>query len=294
MTQGTISSGAKNESKDFESLEPSPVANTKRYNLYTSVPKSRQIIVNSQQGYGCVSLIMDEDVSIKCASKFGPLWEAQPNNLTNLLSSSFGLPSGQFALQGAQIWQSTEPLKLSFSGTKYMNKDPYDDVVVPMSSLTKLCLPELGDTNNMSSVSMALESIAESVLGIKLQTLIPPGPNIQTLLTLMSDGVNGGLASLIKKRTNTGNKVRGLMEIWMGNFYFPDGIIVSANPTFSKEIAYSESAKGYFPISANISIEFNTMQVATVGYMDRTFSAGKSSGANSTTSVNATATTVTQ
>lgn len=249
------------------------------YNLLDGIPSQYTVRITGGGAYkstekneNCdINLFLDEDTTIKCNSKFGPLWQAQPNNLTSLLSSSFGLPSGQFALQGAQIWQGTDPLTMSFTGTLYMDKDPYTDVVRKAQVLMGACLPELGDENNMSIVSFGLEKIANKVLGISLQTLIPPGPNIQTLLSSMAKlddtGNPQGLFALLASTTDLSAKVRGMFTIKIGQFKFEGCVIKSVTPTFSRAMAESSSAKNYYPISAKLNIEFETIQVATIGYV---------------------------
>lgn len=239
------------------------------YNLVDGIPEQYTVRIT---GDGCdVKLVLDEDTTIKCNTKFGPLWQAQPNNLTSLLSSSFGLPSGQFALQGAQIWQGTDPLTMDFTGTLYMDKDSYT-VVSKTQVLMGTCLPHLGDKNTMSKVSFGLEQIANKVLGISLQTLIPPGPNIQTLLSSMASlddsGNPQGLFALLASKTDLSSKVRGMFTIKIGQFTFDGCVIKSVTPTFSKAMAKSSTKNNYYPISAKLNISFETIQVATTGYIN--------------------------
>lgn len=234
-----------------------------RYNLYNELPKANKAIVDEWL------LVIDDNTSIKCSSKFGPLWEAQPNNLMSLLSSSFGMPSGQFALQGAQIWKSTDPLSMSFSGVRYMDTDPYDDVIEPVEYLMCRCLPRL--SNEFDKITFGLEQIADSLLGIKLMTLIPPGPNIQSLLKEFASsdesGEYKGFMKLIANRADIGAQAKGVVNVNIGNLTFGGCVITNVTPTFSKAVAYSKSKQNYYPISATVNIEFITIQVANTGYV---------------------------
>lgn len=226
------------------------------YNLDNDVPEHRKLIV------GGTTLILDEDVSIKCSSKYGPLWEAQPSNLLNLLSNSFGTPSGQFALQGLQIWQSTDPLTVDVSGTRYMNTDPYTDVITPVSALMQICLPKLSD--GTGTVAEFIDDFVEEKLGLKLMTLIPPGPNIQYIASQIKSGNESGLLTgALDALSNVQGGPRGIATVKIGNFTFSNSIITSVEPTFSKEVAKSTSKGKYYPISANVSITFTSVMIPT-------------------------------
>lgn len=226
------------------------------YNLDNDVPEHRKLIV------GGTTLILDEDVSIKCSSKYGPLWEAQPSNLLNLLSNSAGLPSGQFALQGVQIWQSTDPLTVDVSGTRYMNTDPYTDVVEAVKTLMNLCIPKL--SNGTGTIAESIDKFMEEKLGISMKTLIPPGPNIQYLASKVASGTESGLfTSALNKLSNAGVGAQGGTYVQIGNFNFYDSIITSVEPTFSKEVAKSTTKGKYYPISANVSITFTSAMIPT-------------------------------
>lgn len=217
------------------------------------------------------TLIMDDDFSIKANSKYGPLWEAQSSNLLNLLSSSAGLPSGQFALQGAQIWQSTDPITINVTASLFMNTDPYDDVVVPTMNLMAECLPRISSPTDRTLAGV-LEGLSEKYIGIQLKSLIPPGPNLQTLMSLASTGSGEGLFGSVGEGESKYS--RGLYTITLGFVKMPNMIITSVEPTFSKEVAphghtvtigsKTTTNNEYYPISASISFEFCSMEVATL------------------------------
>ena len=220
------------------------------------------------------TLIMDDDFSIKANSKYGPLWEAQSSNLLNLLSNSAGLPSGQFALQGAQIWQSTDPITISVTASLFMNTDPYTDVIAPTMNLMAECLPRVSNDADQTLTGL-IEGASNDILGIKLKSLIPPGPNLQTLMALASTGDGKGLFGKAGMKSETDARyARGLYTITLGFVRMPNTIITSVEPTFSKEVAphgHTVTIGGkttanteYYPISASISFEFSSMEVATL------------------------------
>ena len=230
-----------------------------KFNLDNSIPESRLVTIFRSGNVPIFEnpLIMDDEFSIKTSSKFGQLWEASPNNFLNLLSSTFNLPSGQFALQGAQIWQSTDPIDIDVKVVLEMDTDPYKDVIEPTYLLLQTNLPKI--RNN--TATRADDFITEQ-LNLKLQSLIPPGPNLNTLIGLMAKDKN-------KVGLNTellaGNDGRnGVYNVKIGFATFYNVIIKSVEPTFSKTMAISLS-KGdkLYPCRADLSISMTTMEVAT-------------------------------
>ena len=230
------------------------------FNLENDIPQYRIVSINDNEGsiIGNIPLIMDDDFSIKVSSKYGQLWESSPNNLMNLLSNSFSVPSGQFALQGAQIWQSTDPLDLSINVSLEMDTDSYVDVVYPSLTLMQTVVPSYSDGTE-GGVRGATEQFIEKHFNLKLKTLIPPGPNIQSLVNIMSSNKNDISSALISKR----NGSKGLYTVKIGFATFNNVIIKNVEPTYSKEYSYSESKRNYFPVRASLSIEMTTMEVVT-------------------------------
>lgn len=215
------------------------------------IPDTRLLkIYKHGDGTILATLFVDDEVSIKASSKFGQLWEAQPSNIMNLLSGSFGFPSGQFALQGAQVWQSTEPLSFNITGHLYADKSAYEDVILTTKVLMSCVLPTYSGGNKMLCEA---NEFLESKMNLQLKTLIPPGPNIQTLLNAMS--ANG-----------SSSQVKGTYDIKIGCFTFTNVIMTSVQPTFSKMptiASYKSRTSIPCPIKADIDLEFVTMEVAT-------------------------------
>ena len=230
-----------------------------RFNLDNDIPQSRLVTIYRSGGVPIVEtpLIMDDEFSIKTSSKFGQLWEASSNNFLSLLSSTFNVPSGQFALQGAQIWQSTDPVDIDVKVVLEMDTDPYIDVIAPTYLLLQTCLPSI---NNKTSTQA--EEFVTTHLNLKLQTLIPPGPNINTLIDLMKKdknkvGINSSLLA-----GNSGKN--GVYNVKIGFATFYNVIIKSVEPSFSKTFAVSLSkANKLYSCRAELSITMTTMEVAT-------------------------------
>lgn len=230
-----------------------------KFNLDNAIPENRLVKIFRSGNVPIFEspLILDDDFSIKTSSKFGQLWDASPNNFLSLLSSTFNVPSGQFALQGAQIWQSTDPIDIDIKVNLEMDTDPYIDVIAPAYLLVQTCLPKIN--NNTATEA---EKFVTEQLNLKLQTLIPPGPNINTLINLMKKdknkvGINSGLLA--------GNDGRnGVYNVKIGFATFYNVIIKSVEPTFSKTVAMSLSKMNkLYPCRAELSISMTTMEVAT-------------------------------
>lgn len=210
-----------------------------------NIPKHKIVKIKGKNNTSIIDndLIYDDDLSLKFSSSFGNLWDAHGNNLMSLLSSvSKGkIPSGQFVMQGIQIWQSTDPLSFSLDLQLYSNGNAKKDVFDCALILSQLILP-------MKSKN------SEGTTNEMLSTLIPSGPNITKILQ------EGGFTKLSDWLADkTGTESKGTYNINIGGWVeFKSCIITNANPTFSKNVDDS----GY-PIKANIELEFTTSQIAT-------------------------------
>ena len=225
-----------------------------KFNLVNPIPQHRLVkIVSSDDSKSIVSvpLILDEEVSIKVDSKYGPLWEGSSNNLMSLLAGSFNIPSGQFALQGLQIWNSTDPIKISFTVHIEMDDNPITDVINPIRELMCIALPKYSDgtTIENGNINSNYEGAIEKKFNLKLKTLIPPGPNLQTIVKEMTTSDHSKA-----KASNTYNLTLGWCK-------FRNMILTSADPKFSKDVCYINNKP--YPISAEVSLEMSTIEIAT-------------------------------
>lgn len=226
------------------------------FNLEKDIPPQKLVKIYMADNKLVTSkpLILDDDLSIKVNSKFGELWQSSSNNFMTLASSLFGIPNGQFTLQGVQIWQSTDPITINIDVDIEMDRDPYEDVIVPVQTLMSLVLPK------KSKMVMGNE---KSNSNLKISTLIPPGPNVQAIVNSMKDDSKfSELASNLLENFSQGS--RGVYNVTIGYVNFVNVIITSAEPTFSKEMSYSTLRQNkLYPVSAKVSLEISTMEMAT-------------------------------
>lgn len=226
------------------------------FNLINPIPQHRKVVITnsgSSESIVGIPLILDEEVSIKVESQYGELWQGSSNNLMTLLaSSSKNIPSGQFALQGLQIWKKTEPIKLSFNVHVEMDTDPIQDVLDPIRVLMCKVLPHYGNGGEISKDDEGLIQKAEGYIeqkwNIKLKTLIPPGPNLQTIIASMS-------------ADNNSNTIPNSYDVIVGWCKFRNMVITSIDPKFSKDVCYVNNKP--YPISAEVSIQVSTLEIAT-------------------------------
>ncbi len=224
------------------------------------IPSGRKIIIRDGSGKDILNgkpLLFEGELSLKTTSEFGSIWDAQSNNLMSLLASSVevggvSLPSGQFSIQGAKIWQKSEPLTFSLSAKLEMIDNAKEDVVNPSLVLMQTCLP---------SVETITEGENIFGLNIKLQTLIPAGPNLQSILNSSGMVENKGNSFY----QNLSSKARGLYSIEIPpNWNFNEMIIEEVSVDYGKVLdEYG------FPISAEITMEVSSMQVATTDMITR-------------------------
>lgn len=219
------------------------------FNSIYEIPSNRRVIISNanQDILNGYPLFIDDDYSFKFNSKFGTLWESQSNNLLNLLSSTLSMPNGQFAEQGMQIWQSTDPMGLDLSVKLEMDTDAKNDVMRNALVLMQTCLPTKQDMNTTNGLMASLP--------LKLTTLIPPGPNLLKITdSIFKDKEKG---SKFKESFAT-TASRGTYTVTIGKFKLNDMIITSVEPTFSSMV----DEEGY-PTSCKLSMSMSTFEVAT-------------------------------
>jgi|WetSurMetagenome_2_1015567.scaffolds.fasta_scaffold75634_2 hypothetical protein len=238
---------------------------------YTSyfVPNGRELIIKSGgknifdafSNAKDIHLLLTEGASLKVSSKYTNLIDIKTSPLLNLLSSTFkvgdtSLPSGQFALQGLQIWESTDPISFSLDVKLNMVNSGKDDVLKPALHLMKATLP----SKNSES----------SLFG---QCLIPPGPNIGKILELSGldaqglqqaiSAVMGGVGIPLEMKDPSGTFI-----VEVGSFLKIENVIITdIEPKFSEELD-----EDYCPISCDLSIGFQTAEVATVQMLENMIS----------------------
>lgn len=233
--------------------------------IYTITPDHKKVKFkqNGADLFQGVDFIYDDDLSLSISSTYDDLLPStKGSNLLTLASGSlqFGgktdIPSGQFALQGFQIWKSTEPLEFNLNLHLYMKESGITDVVVPSLRLSKYSVP-----------SKSEKSIIPGIGG-----LIPPGPTINDILSLAN--VNSSDQTTIKGILNAiglsnrvddkGRPISGLLDVEIGSFYmFRNCVLTKVVPTYSE--AKDEDLA---PISCDLSVDFRTAEVVTTEMID--------------------------
>lgn len=235
------------------------ISNTESNNI------GRKLIIK-QKGNDIVSqtLYIDGEFDLKTSSNFNSLWKASSNSLLNIVSSSFtfggkSLPSGQFAMQGVQVWESTEPLEFTISAHLYMNDDAFTDVVAPAMTLINLSLP----TKKASVIGDENGNVKIGTFTINLTTLIPPGPNIDAILR-----ANGSTTSGVDLGDLKSTESKGVFTITIADYVtIPNVIIKGVDAQFSKIL----DEEGY-PIECELSFEFRTLEIATTDMINNILS----------------------
>lgn len=241
------------------------------FNLENPIPKEKLVVIKGYQNkdiLGGIPLILDDEFSIKVNSKYSELWQGSSSGFMNLMASGFGLPSGQFALQGVQVWESTDPIEISITVKLEMDTDPYLDVISPIITLMDKTAPQKGGSGASDTESDA-NGLKKAFNNLKLKTLIPPGPNLQSIWNAIA---SGNKDDKISKLLDKFGKARGVFNVDIGYAHFYSVIIKSVEPTFSKEMAVSISHfNKKYPSSASVAIELCTMEVATTGMISSIF-----------------------
>lgn len=209
-----------------------------------------------------VDFIFDDDLEFAFQSEFGAIVESKPTTLLTLLSNSVQIagltvPSGQFALQSMQVWQTTEPLEFDLGLKMFINeRDGFYDIVKPAMILAKFMLP--AKTTNGK--------------GQPGQGLIPPGPNLQDILKAAGLADNTAIQAALNNSVISSNKSRaygGVLDIEIGGYWvFNNCILTAVKPTFSE----AKETK-YGPVSAEITITIRTSEVATTNMVDNILTA---------------------
>lgn len=242
-------------------LTPETTSTTTNYKL--NIPAGRQVVITSNgndifnslqsttPGLALpVQLIMTEGVTLKISSQYKNLVEAQSSTMLNLISglTKGVVPSGQFGLQGLQIWESTDVLDFSLTCELHMATSGRADVVLPALALSKICVPSY----NKSGISAGWG-------------LIPPGPSLKDILGLVKatlDKTDDFGNRQISKDPKQGG---GLLGIKIGKYLNINNIVVTkVEPTFSEILD-----EDYMPVSCKLNIDFRTVEVVTTDMLDK-------------------------
>lgn len=202
------------------------------------VPKGMKVTF-SGKNIGRVSeyiYILAEDVTIALRSQFSPLVDGGAPKFFKMVAGVtqelFGVSfSGEYKQLGFSIWDSTDPISVSFSVCLAMKTDAKADVIDPMRELIKLPLPN-------------------DPADRQLTGLVPPGPSILTLLG----------------KENAASKYAQRLNVQLGGVVLLDCILTSAEPTLCR---FSDT--GSYPIYAKIQCALQSSMIATKQSIDHMF-----------------------
>jgi hypothetical protein len=222
-------------------------------------PKYREVILsvggknifseltNSQN----IHLVLDEETSLEIKTSYKNIIEVKGSNLFSLLSNSFTIggtkgviPSGQFALQGTQIWESTDVISFSLELKLYMTTSGYNDVLRPSLELAKWAVPSKKQSKN-------------KILG---NSLIPPGPNLADILQQLGVEVNSEKSFLGISLSDS----KGVLNVQIGKHLQIDNVVItSVVPTYSAALD-----EDYAPVKCSLAVSFQTLEVATTDMIE--------------------------
>jgi hypothetical protein len=192
-----------------------------------------------------IALLLEDDVSLNISSNYDPIIPANSNTFLNIISGSIvvggaQIGSGQFVQQGIQIWKSTEPISFSLNVKLMAQVSGSEEVMKPFKHLVSLTLP-----------SKRRKSDGDTGWG-----LVPPGPNISTILGgQLTDQVN----TAISKSGVYFTEAKGVLELRIGRFLrFPSVVLTKCVPTFVTVLDEDE-----YPVRCDLSLDFVTTEIAT-------------------------------
>ena len=224
------------------------------------IPPGREIIIKSggenifkSCGNPNIHLIVEDGISLDFKNNYAKLLDVKSSSLLNLLSNSLTVngkapPTGQFALQALEVWESTDNLSFSIDASLYMVTSGLKDVLNPSLVLVQTTLPKTDPNKG-------------SIWG---KMLIPPGPNIAKILQL--SGVKSEALQSSTELISLGDlfsvdttAATGVYDIEFGGYLtIPDVVITSVQPSYSEQLD-----EDLCPVSCKININFQTVEVAT-------------------------------
>ena len=194
-----------------------------------------------------VHLIYEDETSLNIKSDYENPVDIGGNkflNLASLMTNGF-VPSGQFAVQGYQIWKQTDVLEFSLNLQLHMVDSGLNQVVIPALALSKLCVP-------------AKKNEKDPIWG---QSLVPPGPSLKTFLA--QAGIN---IKVDDSENYAQNGIQGNpLHVQIGRFLKIDNVVMTkVEPTFSEVLD-----EDYMPVSCSLAIDFRTVEVVTTNMLDQ-------------------------
>ena len=207
------------------------------------IPKGMQVRFHGTNVGDIESYVyaLSEDVTISLHSQFSPLVDGGSPKFFKMLAGVtqelFGVSfSGEYKQLGAVIWDSTDPISISFSVDLVMRTNAYKDVMLPMEALILLPVPE-------------------DKAGI--QGLVPPGPSILAVLG----------------KTDSQGQYAQRLNVQLGGVVLLNCVLTSAEPTMCRYSAKDATDDDEYPIYAKIQCAVQSTTIATKTTVRQLFSA---------------------
>lgn len=204
-----------------------------------------KIYVSSAQVGKTVEAVLQDKISLKITSEWEPFLPL--GTVSQVANSATQLVGGVSLLSRfmtRRIWKGTSPIGITITLQFESINNTYNDVVDPVISLMKMALPY--EDNDLQ------------VFGAKIPLVSPPGPSP---FTTGNDNVSNdqklstGDVDKIANSLKKGDQI----SIKIGNFMKFDSVIISE---VTPEVSNRMSVDG-FPISASVSISFETYEIIT-------------------------------
>lgn len=226
---------------------------------FDDVPKANKIVIRTGgtdvmekykvEGKASPTLMLEGEISINIASEYAPLIPANQNTFLNLISGSFAvgvgerrIGSGQFVQQGIQVWKTTQPISFSLNAILMAQGSGRNEVMAPVKRLIALTLPDQRETKNGTGWG-----------------LVPPGPNISTI-------IGGELTDQLNELTGDYlhlTNAKGVLQVSIGDYlHFKSVVMTKCVPTFANGMVLEDSGDLY-PVQCNLNMDFVTTEIAT-------------------------------
>jgi len=166
-----------------------------------TIPRGKKVTFNTIPDLKDRDFLLEEDITIRINSNFSPIISGESTaalvTTAGFFKDKFGIniPVG-FKQFGFQQWTGTDPISISFMIGIYMDKDAYEDVVVPSQILMSIPVPFLiGKNGGLGAPGVSLYS------------------------------------AVFDKNSNS-----NLVDIDIGSINIKECLITSAEPTISQEV----------------------------------------------------------
>jgi hypothetical protein len=224
------------------------------------VPKAYRVIVASSALNVKVIGVLQEKTQFTITSEWGsfiPIGGLQ--NTSNQMAQLFGGRTLMTKWMSRRIWKGTSPISILLDFHFQSITDTKKNVIYPTQALMAMCLP------STASVDLKFNVLGKSADLGSLPLLKAPGPSPFEWKDA-ADAVKGMGAGQALPGLQGGDKI----SLSIGKHLFFNSVIVKrVTPIFDTKMD-----KEGWPISSNVSVEFETYEVITKEDLDDIFFSG--------------------